>query len=103
MMQRPARRCLLQLAKQAQQLDQEGVRVIAVQASSVEQASLDAWLKEYAIPFKVCTVPEDQDEVTFNWGVTSLPWLILTDESGTVRAEGFKVSRLAETLKAMKE
>jgi uncharacterized GH25 family protein len=103
MMQRPARRCLLQLAKQAQQLDQEGVRVIAVQASSIEQDSLDAWLKEYAIPFKVCTLPEDQDKVTFKWGVTSLPWLILTDENGIVKAEGFKVGRLAETLKAMKE
>lgn len=32
----------------------------------------------------------------YNWGVRSLPWMILTDKNHIVAAEGFTVSELDE-------
>lgn len=35
------------------------------------------------------------------WGVESLPWLILTDRSHLVRAEGFDLSELQNKMEAV--
>lgn len=94
MQQRPSRNCIAQLAKQAEQLKQEGVAVVTVQASKVDEKKLNEWVKKNNIPFPVGIIQEDEDKMRFTWGVRSLPWLILTDAEHIVHAVGFGIDQL---------
>jgi hypothetical protein len=100
MQQRPSRNCLLQLNKRAQELKAKDVVVVAVQASQIDEKTLNEWVKENNIPFPVRIVEGDSEKTRFTWGVQSLPWLILTDRQHTVRAEGFSLAELEEKLRA---
>jgi len=101
MEQRPSRNCIIRLAKQAEQLKQKGVTVVTVQASKIDENALNKWVNNYNIPFNVGMVQGDEEKTRFNWGVRSLPWLILTDPDHTVRAEGFGPSELNEKISAI--
>ena len=103
MEQRPSRYCLTQLAKQAEQLKEKGVTVVAVHASKVEQNALDEYVKKYNVPFSVGMVQGDVEKARFAWGVKSLPWLILTDRRHVVSSAGFGVSELEARIKAVKD
>lgn len=92
--QRPSRNCLRQLNAKAQELKAKGVVVAAVQASKIDENSLDEWRKRYDISFPLGMVQGDQEKARFTWGVRSLPWLILTDGRHVVTAEGFGLSEL---------
>ncbi len=98
MQQRPSRYCIMQLVKQAEQLKQKGVTVLAVQASKVEQKALNGWVEKYNIPFPVGTIEGDAEKTRFAWGLRSLPWLILTDSKHVVIAEGFQLSEFDKLL-----
>lgn len=98
--QRPSRNCMNQLAKQAEQLKQKGVILIAIQATKIGQSSLDEWIRERHISFRVGTILSNHEKVCAAWGVKSLPWLILTDRNHIVRAEGFTLSELEGELRA---
>ena len=99
MNQRPSRNCIMRLAKQAQQLKQKGVTVVAVQASKIDENTLNEWVKKNNIPFPVGMVQSDVEKTRFAWGVRSLPWLILTDKGHVVTAEGFSANELNEKIK----
>jgi hypothetical protein len=103
MEQRPSRRCMTQLAEQAEKLKNKGIAVITVQASKMEQEALNQWFKKYNIPFPAGMVQGDEKKVLFNWGVKSLPWLILTlaDSNHIVRAEGFGIIELDDKIEAV--
>ncbi|MBN2181915.1 MAG: hypothetical protein JW715_08360 [Sedimentisphaerales bacterium] len=94
--QRPSRNCILQLSKREQELKEKDVEIVAVQASKVEQEKLDEWIKENDIDFSVGIIEGDSEKTRFNWGVNSLPWLILTDKEHVVIAEGFNIDELDE-------
>lgn len=98
--QRPSRNCIRQLAEQAEQLKQKGVTVIAVQASKVDEDTLNKWVKENSVSLPVGMIKGDTEKIQFAWGVKSLPWLILTDAEQTVRAEGLSLAALKEKLVA---
>jgi len=98
MEQRPSRYCINQLAKQAEQLKQQGIIVVAVQASKINENTLNEWVKKYKIPFAVGMVEGEEEKTRFTWGVRSLPWLILTDRKHIVRAEGFGINDLNEKI-----
>ena len=98
MEQRPSRHCVTQLAKQAGQLKSKGITIVAVQASKIDQTALNQWVKKYNIPFPVGIVQSDEKKARFEWGVKSLPWLILTDSKNLVRAEGFAINELEAKL-----
>ena len=98
MNQRPSRNCITQLAKQAEQLKERGVTVVAVQASKVDQNVLDEWVKKNNVAFPVGMVRGDDEQTRFTWGVKSLPWLILTDRNHVVVSEGFQLGDLANQL-----
>jgi len=100
MQQRPSRRCLTQLAGQARQLEDKGVTIIAVQASKLEQEALNQWIKKYNIPFSSGMVRHDEKKARFNWGVKSLPWLILTNSRHLVIDASFSLSELDERIEA---
>jgi len=99
--QRPSRRCVLQLAKQAAQLQEKGVTVVGIQVSKVDANKLNEWVKENHIPFPVGMVRGDEEKTRFAWGVRSLPWLILADSKHIIRAEGFGISELNQKMGEM--
>jgi len=101
MEQRPSRYCVNQLAKQAEQLKQKGIIVVAVQASKIDENKLNEWVKKYNIPFAVGMVQGDVEKSRFVWGVRSLPWLILTDRKHVIRSGGFGINALNEKIKAI--
>ena len=98
MNQRPSRNCIMRLAKQAEQLKQTGVTVVAVQASKVDENALNEWVKENNIPFPVGMVQGNVEKSRFAWGVRSLPWLILTDRKHVIQSEGFGINDLNEKI-----
>jgi hypothetical protein len=100
MNQRPSRRCISEIAKKARRLKEEGVAVVAIQASKINQDSLDEWSKQNSIPFSIGTIKGDVEKVRFIWGVQSLPWLILTDRQHIVSSAGFGLSELDDKIEA---
>jgi len=98
MEQRPSRNCIARLAKQAEQLKEKGLAVVVVQASKVDEDTLNEWVKKYNIPFPVGIIADQEEKTRFNWGVESLPWLILTDRKHVVTAEGFGVDKLDDKI-----
>jgi len=92
--QSPSRNCLRQLNARAQELKAKGMAIAAVQASKIDENSLDEWRRKHNISFPFGTVQGDEDRARFTWGVRSLPWLILTDSRHVVAAEGFGLSEL---------
>lgn len=103
MQQRPSRRCITQLAKQAEQLKDKDVIAITVQASKIDQETLNQWLKKYNISYLVGMVQSDAEKAHLDWGVKSLPWLILTDDNHIVRSEGFGLTELDDKIEAVNQ
>ena len=103
MQQRPSRNCIIRLAKQAEQLKNEGVTIIAVQSSKIDEKTLDEWVKENNVPFPVGMIQGNEEKTRFTWGVKSLPWLILTDKKHIVQAEGFGINELDEKITTLRE
>jgi len=91
---------MIQLTKQAEQLKNKGVITVVVQASKIDREALNQWVKKYNIPFPAGMVQDDEKKALFNWGVKSLPWLILTDNKHTIRAEGFNLTELDDKTEA---
>ena len=87
MNQQPSQQCIGQLAKQAEQFEQKGITIVAIQASKVDANVLDGWVKKHDVPFQVGMIEDDVEETKFAWGVRVQPWLILTDKEHIVRAE----------------
>jgi hypothetical protein len=96
--QRPSRNCIMRLAKQAQELKAKDIVVAAVQASKINENTLNQWVKTYNIPFTVGMVQGDEEKISFTWGVQSLPWLILTDNKHIVHTEGLSINELKEEI-----
>jgi protocatechuate 3,4-dioxygenase beta subunit len=97
MQQRPSRNLLQQLAKEANTLGERSIAVVLIQTTTTDKNAQSLWLKEHHIPFTCYTLAGDVDKKRLKWGVTSQPWLILTDKSHIVQAEGFGIEKL-ETL-----
>ena len=94
--QRPSRNCIIQLNKREQELRSQDIVIVAVHASTIEREKLDEWLEENKIGFPVGMIETEEERIRFNWGVKSLPWLMLTDENHIVTDEGFSINELDE-------
>lgn len=101
MNQRPSRNYIIQLAKQAETLKQKGLSLIAVQAARIDENTLSEWVKGNNIPFPVGIIQDNEECIRFDWAVCSLPWLILTDRSQVIRAEGFGFDNLDNMIEEM--
>lgn len=101
MEQRPSRNCIMRLARQAEQLKQKGVTVVAIQASKIDENELNEWVKKYNIPFTIGIVQSDMEKTKFDWGVRSFPSLILTNRKHIVQAEGFALTEIDEKISAI--
>ena len=99
MEQRPSRRFITQLAKQyRERLKENGITIVAIQASKVDGDALVVWVENNDLPFLVGTIQGDEKKFRFTWGVRSLPWLILADRNSIVTAEGFVLGKLDEKI-----
>lgn len=96
--ERPSRNCIGQLVKEAEDLEAKGLFVAGVQASAVDASTLEGFVKTEKIPFPVGRIEAEEEKTRFNWGLKSLPWLILTDREHLVRAEGFAPGELRDKL-----
>jgi hypothetical protein len=101
MNQRPSRNSIRQLAEQAEQLKQKGITVVAVQASKVDEDTLNKWVKDNSVSFPVGMIEGDAEKIRFAWGVRALPWLILTDRQHVVKAVGFGLDELSQKIAAI--
>lgn len=101
--QRPSRNCLRQLNARVQELKAKGMAIAAVQASKIDENSLNEWRRKYNISFPFGTVHGNEDRARLTWGGRSLPWLILTDSQHVVIAEGFGLSELDAKIKQIDE
>ncbi len=101
--QRPARNCILQLSKRADDLAKQGISVLAVHASKVEKNSLDPWLHENNITIPIGIVEGDSEQIRFNWAIQSLPWMVLADWKHIVRSEGFGIDELNDKIEESSE
>lgn len=99
MNQRPARNCIIQLSKRAQELKAKDIIVIGIQAVEVGTEAFNQWLKVSNFDFPIGIIQADLDEIKFNWSVQALPWLILTDKEKIIQAENFALEELDERIK----
>ncbi|HUU15821.1 MAG TPA: hypothetical protein VMW72_01615 [Sedimentisphaerales bacterium] len=99
MNQRPSRRLIMELAGREKELDEKSVMVLLVHTSEVDTDKLKDWLANHKIPFTCGSIEGDTEKVLFRWGVRAQPWLVLTNEKGTVRAGGFGLKQLDEKLR----
>ena len=98
MQQRPSRNYIIELAKQADDLAEEDVIVTGIQVADVDDKVIDEWAKENKIPFAIGKSTNEIGKTTFDWGVKSMPWLILTDRRHIVIKEGFSLSELNDQI-----
>ena len=73
-----------------------------MQASKIDEETLNQWKQKNNVSFPVGMISSDAEKTRFAWGVQSLPWLLLTDAEHIVRAEGFAVNELGDKIKAEK-
>ena len=94
--QRPSRNCLTQLKQRASRLEQEGLKPIAVQSSIVDSQQLEDWIRENSIPFPVLMAHSGFEQRRSNWGIHSLPQIVLTDADHFVTEEGVAVEKVSK-------
>jgi len=106
--QRPSRHMMKELSKQGLRLREENsVHTVAMQAAKVNKKVLDDWVtkniafpptSKYTMPFPIGMIKGEENEIRLQWGVKSLPWLILTDRDHIVTTEGFGLDELDEKI-----
>jgi hypothetical protein len=96
--QRPSRQCLSTLAEKTGTLAAKGIALVVVQVSKVDFKQHEAWSKASGINLPIHMAEGDFETRKAAWAIKALPWLILTDKSHIVRAEGFAVGDLDKVL-----
>ncbi len=85
MNQRPSRYCMSELIRRAPQLAEKGVTIVAVHGGTGRAGGL--WSngsQQNKPPFPVGCLKDKIEQTQFEWGVASLPHLILTDRKHSV-------------------
>ncbi|MBN2314001.1 MAG: carboxypeptidase regulatory-like domain-containing protein [Sedimentisphaerales bacterium] len=100
MNQRPSRHCMNLIIKQADSLKPKDVIIIAVQASKIDEETLNQWKQKKNVPFPVGMISDDVEKTRIAWGVQSLPWLVLTNNQHIVIDAGFGINELSEKIEA---
>ena len=98
--QRPSRRALRLLGEQAAAIKDKGVAVVVVHTGTMADDAFKAWKQEAGLAFPVGWMKGDAEKARAAWGASALPWLILTDKTHHVTAEGFALEDLDAKLKS---
>jgi hypothetical protein len=92
--QRPSRHHLQQLKQLASRLQEKGLTLVAVQVSAVETQQLEQWIQDQGIPFAILQAPGNFEQQRLDWGIKSLPWMVLTDADHFVLREGLTLDAI---------
>jgi protocatechuate 3,4-dioxygenase beta subunit len=93
-----SRQCLKDLGKMAETLTGQAVAVVVVQIPGVNPVRYSDWLEDNHITFRIYGGQRTFEGKKVEWGVNSLPWLILTNREHVVVADGLSVSGLGAVL-----
>jgi len=93
--QRLSRNALKALSDRAKALKDKGVAIVALHTSAISNEAFAKWQTQANLPFPMLSLQESRDKYRADWGVTELPWLILTDTENIVTAEGISFEELA--------
>jgi hypothetical protein len=99
MNQRPSRRFVPELAARAKLLEQNHLPVLLIHVGEADRGAVRQWLRESGVPFAAGTAAVPASKLLEDWTVQALPWLVLLDESRVIRAAGFDLAQLDESLK----
>lgn len=99
MRRRSSQRCVLELKERAESLAQKDVTVALLQCSAGSMDRVNAWVRKNSIRFPVGRIEQIIKKVLRAWRVQKLPWLILSDRSHVVTAEGFAINELDDKIK----
>jgi len=100
--QRPSRHILKQLAERGKELAERNVALVGVQAAKCEPDEMVKLAAESGKDIRLGVVTGSLEDTQRAWGMQSLPWLILTDKSHIIRAEGFAPADLQTKLDEIK-
>jgi hypothetical protein len=92
--ERPSRHVIHLLDQQAAALGQKNICVLGVQAALTSDDIFNGWKSGGAVFIPVGRLTEKSPKTKWVSDVTTLPWLILTDVSHRVVAEGFSLDDL---------
>jgi hypothetical protein len=101
MQQRPSRHGLLELTRQRGQLDDAGIKTIAIQVAKIDANVLHQWARDNNVSLEVVTLTDGADKTLSAWNIRSLPWLVLADQNHIVKANGFPLHELNVQLAGM--
>ena len=90
--QRPSRHVVAELAARAGTLSEKGVGVLAVDASGAALQEVRSLLGDIDIPLG--SAGDAPSQVMTQWGVQTLPWLILADDEHVVHADGVAIAEI---------
>jgi hypothetical protein len=92
--QRPSRHVVHLLDQQAAVLGQKNVCLLGVQAAVTTDDNFNAWKTASPVSFPVGRVTEKSEKSRWAADAAAFPWLVLTDASHHVVAEGFSLDEL---------
>jgi protocatechuate 3,4-dioxygenase beta subunit len=99
--QRPSRRVAHLLDQQVAALRQKSVSVLGIQAAVISDEDFNEWKSAGGVSFPLGRVTETSGKSKWVSEVSSLPWLILTDASHRVVAEGFSLDELDSQMRPL--
>ena len=100
--QRPSRRFLRSLTEELDVARRHGLVVVGIQAAPDSTGALREWQSANPLPFPVGVVSRETPATKWAAEFASLPWLILTDKTRKVVAEGFELDALETKLQETK-
>jgi len=99
MQQRSSRAFIKELAGRSKSLQRQGLAIVGIQASNLNESVLKEWITINDIPFQIIISETNEQHTQLSCAAKSLPWLILTDRKHVVIAEGFSVSEIGDKIK----
>jgi uncharacterized GH25 family protein len=87
--QRPSRHCIEEVVARQTELAGKGLSIACIQVGETAAKA------ESTVPFGQIS---DDEKASAKWGIQRLPWLILVDGKGTIKAEGFTVAEIDDKL-----
>jgi hypothetical protein len=99
--QRPSRHVVSQLNEQVAALRQKNLCVLGVQAAPTSDEAFNGWKSASPVSFPVGRVTGESEKSKWASSVTTMPWLILTDASHKVVAEGFSLDEVDDQLQKL--
>ena len=98
---RPSRHGIKQLNERARELAAKQVAVLTVHAGEADAKAIKDYVQKMGLQVPLGTLKPGKHRPEKDWGVKTIPWLILADKKHIVRAAGFGVEELDGKIKEL--